>query len=181
MGLEGIEILVEVENCFGIEIEDSESVKLFTVGNLVDCVWGKVNDVDSEVCLTQILFFKLRTFFCKQLNIEFNLFKPDSFISEFLAKEKLDDFSLKLESFLKLNIPSINYGNKTFLFFENSPNTIHHLVDGIIRINIKTLDLNYGLNKKAVSSIIISVIHLVTGIPSKTINSSSRFGNDLGI
>ena len=117
MGLDSVQIIVETENCFGIKIEDREAEKMRTVGDLVNFVWNKIENRDSKVCLTQILFFRLRKFFVEQLDISPNQFKPKTYFSELGKKEDLDNLLTKLKSELKLKLPTIFTGNRILLFF----------------------------------------------------------------
>jgi acyl carrier protein len=43
MGLDAVEIVMAVEDAFGIQIEDSEAEKILTPAQLVELVMGKVS------------------------------------------------------------------------------------------------------------------------------------------
>ncbi|HWJ27478.1 MAG TPA: hypothetical protein VNS32_13115, partial [Flavisolibacter sp.] len=60
MGMDSIEILMKVEDTFGIKIPDREAEQILTVGDFHDAVWRHLSDKYSERCKSQSLFYKLR-------------------------------------------------------------------------------------------------------------------------
>lgn len=70
MGLEGVELIMDVEDTFHIKITDEEATNCISVGQLHDLVLNKVDYVNyPETCLTQKTFYQLREFFVKELGI----------------------------------------------------------------------------------------------------------------
>jgi hypothetical protein len=53
MGLDGVEILVQVEDTFDIRIEDADAEQMRTPGDFIESVWSKVAQADSTACLTR--------------------------------------------------------------------------------------------------------------------------------
>jgi acyl carrier protein len=70
MGLEGVEIVMAVEEAFDIEILDKEAETLRTPRDLIEVVMGKVGRSDLAVCLTQRAFHCLRRAFMRELKIK---------------------------------------------------------------------------------------------------------------
>ena len=60
MGLDGVEIVMAVEEAFDISIEDADAEKLLTPRQLIDLVQSKVAGATASVCLTQRAFNLLR-------------------------------------------------------------------------------------------------------------------------
>ena len=65
MGLDGVEIIMAVEEAFDIRIEDSEAEKILTPRNLIDLIMAKVQLSGSAVCLTHRSFNLVRGFFVR--------------------------------------------------------------------------------------------------------------------
>jgi acyl carrier protein len=61
MGLDSVEILMEVENAFGIRIPDAEAEKIITVGDFHNSVWKHLEGRQIERCHSQVLFYRLRS------------------------------------------------------------------------------------------------------------------------
>lgn len=60
MGLDGVEIVMEVEERFGISIADDEASKAETVGQLASLVTSKLPPADTVACHTARVFYRLR-------------------------------------------------------------------------------------------------------------------------
>jgi len=60
MGLDGVEIVMAVEETFDLRIEDAEAAKILTPRQLIDLIQSKVVGATTSVCLTQRAFNLLR-------------------------------------------------------------------------------------------------------------------------
>ena len=60
MGLDSLEILMKVEDTFGIKIPDREAEQILTVGDFHNAVWRHLSGKHSDKCKSQNLFYKLR-------------------------------------------------------------------------------------------------------------------------
>lgn len=78
MGLDSIEILMKVEETFGIKIPDQEAEQILTVGDFHNTVWRQLSDKYSDKCKSQYLFYKLRKSFADTFNFSPQLLKPDT-------------------------------------------------------------------------------------------------------
>ncbi len=60
MGLDGVELQMEVEEHFGITIQESTAVKILTVGDLVALIHDRLIEAQRSYCPTLPAFLKLR-------------------------------------------------------------------------------------------------------------------------
>ena len=60
MGLEGLEIVLAVEETFGIAIPDAAASQIQRPAELIEFIESHVPTVYSHDCLTQNLFYRLR-------------------------------------------------------------------------------------------------------------------------
>ena len=60
MGMDGIELLMEVEAAFDIKIDDNDAQNLLTVGDMYDYVVAKVDIAPTGTCLTAAAFYDVR-------------------------------------------------------------------------------------------------------------------------
>ena len=88
MGLDSIEILVKVEQTFGISIPDREAEKIITVGDFHDAVWKHLEGKYSDKCKTQLLFYRLRKSFFDSFQVERNDIRPDSSLNDIFPAER---------------------------------------------------------------------------------------------
>jgi hypothetical protein len=67
MGLDVIEIVMGVEEFFGIEIPNKVAQETRTPGMLVDFVASVIETTPTDVCLSQQVFYRLRRGFTRQI------------------------------------------------------------------------------------------------------------------
>ena len=60
MGMDGVEIVMDVEDHFGISIQDSEAGQIHAVGDLVSLVRARISAAQREYCPTLPAFITLR-------------------------------------------------------------------------------------------------------------------------
>jgi acyl carrier protein len=78
MGMDGVEIVMAVEEAFDIQIENSEAETLLTPGQLIDIVMSKVTTASTDVCLTHRSFNLVRRFFVGQCGLQRMAVRPDT-------------------------------------------------------------------------------------------------------
>ena len=87
MGMDLVEIVVRVEDAFGIAISDAEATRITTTRELADFVATKVPLSDEPSCLSQQSFYFLRERFSRHLSFSRSSFYPNSWLEDFVPKE----------------------------------------------------------------------------------------------
>ncbi len=87
MGLDSVELLVEVEKTFDIEILDSEAAEILTVGDFYNVVWSRIKHRKSNKCMSAMLFYRLRQYFIENYRIAKNDVQLNCGIDNFIEKE----------------------------------------------------------------------------------------------
>ena len=81
MGLEGLEILMEIEDEFGIKIPDEDSVRILTLGGMAMYVQnrlgGTAEPVHAPLCGTARAFYALRRAMIDNLGLERSAIRPN--------------------------------------------------------------------------------------------------------
>jgi len=196
MGLDSVELLMSVENKFGIRIKDSEAEKIYTVQNFVDSVYDKIITNPNENCLTQIVFYRIRKAF-QNLQLTDEEFKPETKITELLTQTELKEKWNLLKTKIGLELPELvaldfnpNLGSHVKIFGIKtikrttpvSSGTIRDLINWTIALNQeKLIDIENVTSKYEVERIIIGIINRNMGIPISEIKLEHSITNDLGI
>ncbi|MFC6860553.1 acyl carrier protein [Zunongwangia atlantica] len=196
MGLDSVELLMSVENKFGIRIEDSEAEKIYTVQNFVDSVYDKIIINPTEKCLTQIVFYRIRKAF-QNLKLTDKAIKPETKLSELLTQTELKENWYLLETEIGLELPELvaldfnpNLGSHVKIFGMKtikrttpvSSGTIRDLIHWTIALNQeKLIDIQNVTSKYEVERIIIGIINRNMGIPISEIKLEHSITDDLGI
>lgn len=196
MGLDSVELLINVEKYFDIAIPDPEAAAIVTVQNFIDCVYAKVSLNPTEKCKPQILFYKLRHYFVANHLGRKNDITPDLKIRD-LIKTDLHETWAGLERHLKLDLPTLSelglspepeirkgiFGIK----FRIKPNpvtegTLGHLVNWSLSRNYGTLiSPRHLFDKGDIERIVIGIISDSVGIPVHEIKLEHKICSDLGI
>ncbi len=86
MGLDSLEILMEVEKTFDIKIPNGEAEKIITVGDFHNSVWQHFSGKHSDKCHSQSLFYKLRSSFTEKFNLSKQHFTPSVSLENLFPK-----------------------------------------------------------------------------------------------
>lgn len=70
MGLDGVELVMALEESFGVELKDDEVVETVTPCLVGDLIFSKLQTTDETVCQTQRAFYILRRAFVSTFNLK---------------------------------------------------------------------------------------------------------------
>ena len=87
MGLEGVEIVLAVEDEFQIAISNAEAEKSDTVGKVVDLVYSRLRPSTQAPCPSQQGFYRIRKQMMKQLAIPRSTIKPETLLEDLIPRE----------------------------------------------------------------------------------------------
>ncbi|WP_029450422.1 phosphopantetheine-binding protein [Cellulophaga baltica] len=196
MGLDSVELVVSVEDTFGIRIPDDECEKIYSVQDFADAVFKIISINSTEKCLRQLIFYRIRKAF-QTLDFEKVIIRPDTKISELFTQPELKTNWKKIETELGLKLPelvaldfnpNVNshvkiLGIKTLKrTLPVSKGTIRQLIDWTISLNFDTLiDIQSITDKYEIERIISGIISKNMGIPISEIELKHSITNDLGI
>lgn len=107
MGLDSVEILVNVENAFGITISNFEAEKITTVGDIHTVVWRSVQGRQSMRCKLQQLYYKLRYTLANKFRVAKDDIKPDASLNDIFPSINRRSLYRKLEDELQLKLPPL--------------------------------------------------------------------------
>jgi acyl carrier protein len=106
MGLDSVELLVEIENTFGINIPPKIAEQTSTVGQMYDVVWDLIKQDNTPKCRTQTLFYKLRACLNNEFLIE-EVISPVSITEDIIPKQDRRNVWKLLEGQLSLKLPPL--------------------------------------------------------------------------
>jgi acyl carrier protein len=98
MGLDAVEMVMEVEDAFDIRLEDHEVEKVRTPGHLIDLVMAKVAVVNSSVCLTQRAFNRVRAGLLRYSGLSRQQIFPAAKLATLISKPRRRELILALAS-----------------------------------------------------------------------------------
>ena len=107
MGLDSVEILMEVENVFGIQIPNKIAEKIITVGDFQNVVWELVKGRESNKCTSQSLFYKLRESFSNQFEIPKSSINLETKLNNIIPGDNRRKFWFSIASSNELRFPEL--------------------------------------------------------------------------
>jgi acyl carrier protein len=107
MGLDSVEILVKVENTFGINIPDQEAEKIRTVGDFHNCVWKHLQGKYSDRCESQSLFYKLRQSVADTFNFPKQAFRSETALDKIFPHNNRRKVYLSFAHANNLELPDL--------------------------------------------------------------------------
>ena len=196
MGLDSVELLVNIEKYFDISIPDPEAAKISTLQDFANCVYQKVKINPTEVCKSRVLFYKLKIYFHTQFGISEQAIYPEQRISELIATSNLhnvwrsieQDFNLRLPELASFNLnpEKVNVKILGVTIFRKrktlTSGTMRDLVQWILALNHeKFINVNNLCSKHDIESIIIEIVSESVGIPVNELRLEQSIIHDLGI
>jgi len=117
MGLDSVEILMKVEDTFGIKIPNREAEQILTVGDFHNVVWKRLQGKPNSKCLSQGLFYKLRRAFVEKFNITPHELHPELSPENIFPKAGRREAYLNFAETTNLKLPALvlTQGWETFL------------------------------------------------------------------
>jgi len=88
MGLDGVELVMEFEEEFGIELKGEEFINAFTLRMVFDLIYSKLQNIDGRTCQTQQAFYILRKAFVKMFDLDRKSIKPDMQFRNLIPKSQ---------------------------------------------------------------------------------------------
>ncbi len=107
MGLDGVELLLEVEDTFEISISDSDASHIRTVGDLYGIIRKRLGERTSEQCLTARAFYRLRRAFMQTTGCRRNQVHPAWPLEEALPRRNRRQQWRTLAGELGLKLPEL--------------------------------------------------------------------------
>lgn len=103
MGLDAVELVIRIEDTFGIQISDTVAAELTTPGKVTDFILTQVEESPVPLsCLSQRAFYSLRREFIRQLPLARRQFVPDAKLKEIIPEERRDEVWKSIGSSLRI-------------------------------------------------------------------------------
>src|SRR5262245_23426011 len=88
MGLDIVELILEIEDAFTLRIPDWEAERIRTVGDLIDYLWARVQESAAQVCPTSRMFYQLRREIIQLLPLPRHGIRPPMTFEELVPRNK---------------------------------------------------------------------------------------------
>lgn len=120
MGLDTVELIIEVEETFGIAIANRDAEQIRTAGELHQHVLKKLAGMETLVCPSAATFYRFRRALRELLGIERERVRPLTPVEDLIPLQARRDVWHRLERTLELTFPALEYPSwiDTAILFE---------------------------------------------------------------
>jgi len=91
MGLDGVELVMAMEEAFGVELKDDECFQAVTPRMVGDLIFSKLQSTDQHVCQSQRAFYLLRKAVMRQFGLPRTVVTPNMSFRTLIPPEKEKD------------------------------------------------------------------------------------------
>ncbi len=90
-GLDSVELLMAIEEEFGIDIPDKHAEGIVTVGMMYDYLKARISETPTQTCLTQRLFYKLRRALLTNFRLNRRDIRPETKLSDLMSTDEIEE------------------------------------------------------------------------------------------
>jgi hypothetical protein len=109
MGLDGVELILALEETFQISIPDDEVESVATVGDLHDLIVAKLNIQDSSQCLTSAAFYRTRRGITDTLGFNRREIRPSTSLEAILPRTGRRRSWQRIQDATRLKLPALQH------------------------------------------------------------------------
>ena len=109
MGLDVIELVMDIEDRFNIEISDDEACQAITVGKMYQCVLDKVKVSTNHRCSSQKAFYTLRKALTENLGIKKKIITPKTNTELLFPEYERRELWSKISENTPYKFPELSY------------------------------------------------------------------------
>jgi acyl carrier protein len=181
MGLDSVELVMAIEEEFGLEIKDEDAFYLTTVGEVFNYLRSKLTKIPPEDCLSQRVFYKLRRALIENYGLQRHMISPETVLSQLISIKEIEEGWPYLQMFIDLRTPSYKKAHEIFgLEFNVEILTLRQIVHKLINLNIEKLNV-LAPEDKEIWDRLVSTIVQQTNVNLDEITMDASFARDLGV
>lgn len=88
MGLDGVELVMKLEETFDIELKDEEVTETKTPRMVIDLIFSKLRTGEERVCRSQRAFYIIRNALLQRLDTDRKVIRPDSRLRDLIPQSQ---------------------------------------------------------------------------------------------
>ena len=181
MGLDGVELVMDVEDRFDTSIPDSAADQIQTVGDLHEFLMDRIRDQNSARCPSAALFYPIRRILVDHFKIERSAIHPSTPLETIIHGNDRHTFWRKLESTVSTRLPRLKrtkwlqWNGDTF---PESCTTVRQLVNHCVDVNRITEEFGPD-DTDAVWETVCELVAKMAAVEQSTIKLETNFVRDL--
>lgn len=182
MGLEAVELVIEIEHRFKTNLCDSEVEKISTVGQLYELLMDRIQKHNSNRCLTSSIFYSIRKILTSHYDICRIDVHPLSTLNELILTKKRLQFWQTMKKKFSPNLPSLKRSRIVQWHGDKFPETIVTIGD-LVHECAKSFSITNEFDVNDQESVWIEVCKIVSEVACvepKNLLPETHFVDHLG-
>lgn len=179
-GLDTVELVMAIEEEFGLEIPNEVAERLTTVGETYEYLRSQLEKTDSEECFSQKLFYKLRRALIKNFNLQRREITPETVVSDLVPLTELEEGWAFLRLYIDHEMPRFktpDFG--LFYTVTGRALTMREMVFAMMGLNRYKTDFTKS-SEAEVWNRLVDVIRAQLNVNVDEIVYNASFTKDLG-
>ena len=182
MGLEGVELIMDVEDRFRTSFPDDQLEQMQTIGDLHDFIMSRIRTQHSDVCLSAAMFYPIRRILVDQLNVDRDNVRPATSLESLVEPESRSQFWRNIESVLATKLPRLKRSRWLQWTGDSFPpecSTVKQLIKNCVTLNQITDEFGPD-DDDAVFKIVQQLVAEVACVDESLLSRETNFVCDLG-
>ena len=181
MGLDGVELVMEIEDRFSTSVSDAAAERIQTVGDLHAFLMNRIRRQNSECCSSAALFYPIRKLLVTEFGIERNAVAPSTHLESLIAADDRYEFWRKLETSVATRLPRLKrsqwlqWNGDTF---PDSCKTVAQLICHCVDVS-KITDEFGPDDSNDVWDVVCKLVAEMAGVEKSVLEPETSFVNDL--
>ncbi|HEY9715095.1 MAG TPA: hypothetical protein V6C72_16615 [Chroococcales cyanobacterium] len=180
MGLDSVELIIAIEEEFGLEIPNEEAEKLTTVGQTYEYLCSAIGAKPPLECLRNRMFYKIRRGLIEMYGVPRKPITLDARLQDVVPKDQLQAGWPYLELFTELKFPRSREEWPFFTTINPGESTIREIIATVLALNQDKLIVEPD-SRDEVWLRLCNVIVQQTNVDLDEIRPGASFTRDLGI
>ena len=182
MGLESVELVMDVEDRFGTSFPDAELERMQTVGDLLKFIMARIRSQNSDACPSAAMFYPIRKILVDQFNVDRSNVRPSTRLESLVDANARHKFWQTIDSSLATRLPKLRRSKWLQWSGDVFPpecSTVSQLVHQCVNLN--RISDEFGPDDTgAVFKIVKQIVADVAGVEESKISTETSFIIDLG-
>jgi acyl carrier protein len=171
MGLDGVEIIMAVEDAFGVEIKDTDALSMVTPRDVIEFVVSRVPITEDEACLSQRAFHVLRASVLEMTPNDRRAITPITPLSHLFLLIQPREVSRRVAKALDLpTLPPLD-----------GLSTVGDLVQWLATRSAARLKRGQAWTRQEIASIVRRIVVDQLALEDENYGEDKRFVKDLGV
>lgn len=181
MGLDSVELVMDVEERFDTTFPDAVVEHIQTVGDLYSFLMSRIRQQDFDWCSSTAMFYPIRKLLVTEFGVERRAVKPFTLLESLVETDNRYKFWQMLQAAVATQLPGLKK-SRWFQWngdmFPESCTTVAQLVDHCVDANRITTEFGPD-DEDEVWQIVCELVAEIAGVDKSTLKPETSFLNDL--